>query len=198
MQIKTEINTSRLNNAIRLADEKMSVRPLELVKAAGLFFTQSFAKAMKASKKNRKTYRFEDTSWSYPTGFRTSYAIYRRGAKGPAKFYARRSSDLRQFRTITFKGLGKQTIIEAGRMAGINVSLPTAIGQDAGTHAKQYAGGRINIDPVRPWIQFTYSARDVVGYPGQKAARTAIHLASRRVLGFAARVLREQDEAFKK
>lgn len=198
MRITTDIDVSRLNSAIRLADKKMSVRPLELVKAAGLFFTQSFAKAMRKSKKNRKTYRFEDTSRRFRKGFRQSYVIYRRGESHPSKFYARRSSDLREFRTITFQGLGKQVIVQAGRMAGLNIPQPTGIGTGARNAAARFAVGQMNIDENRPWVQFQYSARDVVGYPGQRAAKRAIHLASRRVLGFANRVMKEQVEAFKK
>ena len=196
MKITTDIDVSRLNNAIRIADEKMAVRPSELVKAAGLFFTQSFAKAMRKSKKNRKTYRFEDTSRRFKTGFRTSYVIYRRGK--PSKFYSRRSSELREFRTITFQGLGKQVIVEAGRKAGLKVGQPSGIGHAARNRAAQYAGGKIKLDSRKPFIEFSYRARDVAGYPGQKAVRVAIHKASRRILGFANRVAREQVEAFRK
>ena len=194
MRIKANIDTSRLNNAIALADQKMAVRPMELVEAAGLFFTQSFAKAMPKSRKKRRTYTFEDTSRRFRAGFRTSHVIYRRGG---GKFYARRKNDLREFRTIEYQGLGRQSIIEAARMAGLAPARPKGVGSGATQAAAQYSVGSFTRDTRRPVVQFSYSARDVAGYPGRGATRRAMHLASKRVLGYANRIAREQRQAFK-
>ncbi len=188
MQIKVEMDVSRLNNAIRIAEQRAGISVNDLVRATGLFFSQSFVKALNKSKANRKTFSFEEPLSHNSGRTRTTYVI---GTRKHGRFYRRTKRDLGEYRAIEHQGMAKDIAAAAARHAGLEVPITERMGQRTARVAPRYASGTFRQSDRKPSITFVYQSDDIAGFMGRQASRRAIHKTSRRILGWAGRIQRE-------
>ena len=191
MKIHATLDTTPLQNTINRAMQRGQLSAVELVREAGTFFTRSFVRAMPKSKARRKVYQFEDTSRGKS---RLTRVVNIRDV-GPV--FRRRANDLQPFRNIDYRGVGRLSIVEAARGAGLAASYSGPVGVKAKSQASSLSRGIFSTIRDKPYVEFHYWGRDVAGQPGQIASRKAMSKAARGMNIWIRRMVRESTKDFK-
>jgi len=188
MQIKAEMDVSRLNRAIHIAEEKAGINVNELTEATGLFFSQSFMKALRKSRRTRQVFTYDAPVNERTSKTRTTHII---ATRAHGRFFRRKKRDLRPYKQIEHQGMARSITLSAARDAGLQISARERMGDRAMREAPRYGTGNMRRDDRKPLITFVYQSDDIAGWMGQQAARKAIRMTSRRIIGWAGRIQRE-------
>ena len=188
MQISATMDVTRLNNAIDIAHNKASIGFLQLTEAAGLFFSQSFAKALRKSRVNRPIFSIDRPRNKRGGQVRTTHilSVVRKG-----RFFRRSKQDLQAYKKIEYQGMARALAIRAAVDAGFSLSSSERMGDAAKRDAGKYASGLFVRNENKPHVTFVYQSDDIAGWMGDRAAKKAIRMTSRRILGWAGRVQKE-------